>query len=187
MYSVTYEHVCRADTLNIASINASCYISCTSDVLNATNDHICNFSADARHMCSNDICYITIADINQDMCENQDSMSHSNVLDVLFNSTNSYEEYNTLLSGIEYVDIVANKSLHCEKDENCYWNSDSIVTGEYCFNCPTLCRMKNGLHFSQVIVAMTLFVAAAMFARTILYPILSKASPKHIQVSKFQK
>ena len=182
VYSVTYEHVCRVSTLDITNTNVSCYISCTSDTNECKiGNNICRNSTDPRY---NDICYVTIADTNQDMCGEQDSMSHSDVLDMLFNSTDGYKEYNITLSGIEYVGSIANKWMQCEEDEKCYWNPDSIVTGEYCFNCPTLCRLKNGLHFSQVIVALLLFVGAAMLGRTILYPILSKASPKHIQVSE---
>ena len=105
-------------------------------------------------------------------------MNQSNVFNMLFNSTNGDEEYATTLSGLEYIDSVAKKEMHCEEDENCYWNPDSIVTGEYCFNCPTLCLKKNGLHFSQVIIALLIFLFAAEIGRTTLFPIMSKLSPK---------
>ena len=97
--------------------------------------------------------------------------------------------YNGLLQSItEGVDDLlrgwnSENQQKCESNELCYWNPDSIITGEYCYECPPLCRnKKKSLNFAQVCIALTFIALSIEFARYNLLPLTTKVVTPPIKV-----
>ena len=71
----------------------------------------------------------------------------------------------------------------CESNDMCYWNPDSILTGDYCYECPPICRNRKGsLHFVQVCVAIILLTLSIDISRYNLLPLMSKVASPPLKV-----
>ena len=81
------------------------------------------------------------------------------------------------VSGIlELMAIVSSEQKQlCEAEEICYWNPQSIVTGEFCEDCPQLCRNKErSLNFIQVCIALVMITTSIEMTRYNALPMMSK-------------
>lgn len=91
---------------------------------------------------------------------------------------------NTLTNDIS--STVKGQQSECESQtgDECYWNQESLITGTYCTDCIPLCRSKKGsLSFPQFCIGAVLAIVAIGTGRSIMFPILTKTSPPHLQVS----
>ena len=87
----------------------------------------------------------------------------------------------------DIIDMKLTTSLErtlCEAaDSSCYWNPQSIVTGEYCEDCPQLCRNRNkSLSFVQACIALVLLALSAEMTRYTAFPMMSKLVSSNIKV-----
>ncbi len=71
----------------------------------------------------------------------------------------------------------------CEFNDECYWNPQSIVTGDYCEDCPKLCRnKKKSLSFIQVCIGMGVLAFSIEMTRYTSLPMLSKVVSSNMKV-----
>ena len=71
----------------------------------------------------------------------------------------------------------------CTESEECYWNPDSIVTGYYCQDCPSLCHSKSGsLNFIQFTIGIMLVGLSVDICRYNTMPLMSKVTPNDFKV-----
>ena len=103
-----------------------------------------------------------------------------------FESNNKFcnDTIEDLASAIdELYDKMFSNKLMCESYDDCYWNKDSIITGDYCEDCLPICRSKSGsLSFVQMCIGVSLVLLATGIGRYMLYPMMTKVSPPRYQV-----
>ena len=93
------------------------------------------------------------------------------------------ESIEELMSSMNDDEMYSNQVM-CESYDDCYWNKDSIITGDYCEDCLSICRSKSGsLSFVQWCIGVSLVLLATEIGRYILYPMMTKVSPPRHQVS----
>lgn len=74
-----------------------------------------------------------------------------------------------------------------DNDNACYWNPDSIVTDQYCDDCPAVCHSKSGsLNFIQFSIAVLLTGLSVDMVRYNTMPLMSKVVPEEYKVSNDQ-
>lgn len=82
-----------------------------------------------------------------------------------------------------YDKMFSSNKVMCESYDDCYWNKDSIITGDYCEDCLPICRSKSrSLSFVQWCIGVSLVLLATGIGRYILYPMMTKVSPPQHQV-----
>ena len=120
------------------------------------------------------------------------SQYHNKTITIGFHINNEYLnscDYSELIvSVMDGIEDLMNRrnSEHqqkCESNDLCYWNPDSIITGEYCYECPPLCRnSKKSLHFAQICIALTLITLSIEISRYTLLPLMSKVVSPPLKV-----
>ena len=75
------------------------------------------------------------------------------------------------------------ESLSDVPNYNCYWNPNSIITGEYCERCRPVCLShSHTLSFSQFLIGVFIISGSLTFSRIILTLIVSDLIGKSKQV-----
>ena len=65
----------------------------------------------------------------------------------------------------------------------CYWNQDSLITGNHCPNCSPLCRSTHKIpHFVQVFLSMALLTIVAGAGVWVIAALLVRVTPPRILV-----
>ena len=94
----------------------------------------------------------------------------------------TFEEHITKLIGD--INVVSSNQQICKSHEDCYWNQDSFITGDYCVDCLPICKSKSkSLSFIQACIGLGLITLSLSMGRYILFPIMTKVSPPQSQVS----
>ena len=80
--------------------------------------------------------------------------------------------------------VISSNQQICESYEDCYWNQDSYITGDYCIDCLPICKSKSkSLSFIQACIGVGSVTLSLSMGRYILFPIMTKVSPPQSQVS----
>ena len=92
---------------------------------------------------------------------------------------------------LDMLDIISSmqisfKSLEqelCEANDECYWNQQSIITGDFCENCPKICRNKEtSLNFVQVCIGIVILTMSIEMTRYTMLPMMSKLVSSNMKV-----
>ncbi len=76
------------------------------------------------------------------------------------------------------------EKTQCEANDECYWNPESIITGDYCDECPKLCRNKEkSLNFIQVCFAVIFTTISVEMTRFTALPMMSKSVSANMKVN----
>lgn len=87
------------------------------------------------------------------------------------------------IRSLTFTNSVTDEQTTCESNKNCYWNQNSIITGEYCADCLQSCNSRSSsIHFSQVCIGLFLVALSSLMGHFIIFPILTKITPTQIQV-----
>lgn len=112
-----------------------------------------------------------------------ENMNYTFCLSTFESNNISCESIEELMSSMDDDEMYSNKVM-CESYDDCYWNKDSIITGDHCEDCLSICRSKSGsLSFVQWCIGVSLVLLATEIGRYILYPMMTKVSPPRHQVS----